>query len=47
MSSQLNLEKLMRETGGEEQSSEQNILPGNGTQLVKAGGGGALDCLAI
>jgi hypothetical protein len=34
MSSQLNLEKLRRETGGDETSSAQKILPITGTKLA-------------
>jgi hypothetical protein len=33
----------MRETGGEEQSSEQKILPGSGTQVAGDWRGGAFD----
>jgi hypothetical protein len=34
MSSQLNLEKVRRETGGDEPPSDQKILPVTGTKVV-------------
>jgi hypothetical protein len=34
MSSQVNLEKVRRETGGDEPSSDQKILPVTGTKLA-------------
>jgi hypothetical protein len=34
MSSQLNLEKVRRETGGDEPSSDQKFLPVTGTKVV-------------
>jgi hypothetical protein len=33
MSSQLNLEKVRRETGGDETSSDQKVLPVTGTKV--------------
>jgi hypothetical protein len=42
MSSQLNLEKMRRETAGDEPSSDQKDLPVTGTKLVGVWRGRAL-----
>jgi hypothetical protein len=42
MSSQLNLEKVRRETGGDEPSSDQKNLPVTGPKWLVFGGGGTL-----
>jgi hypothetical protein len=42
MSSQLNLEKVRRDTGGDDASSDQKILPVTGTKMAGVCRGGAL-----
>jgi hypothetical protein len=46
MSSQLNLEKVRRETGGDEPSSDQKILPVTGTKLAGVWRGRGLSGIA-